>query len=156
MRYLYERLVTDIVCSTLPNRRFSLTIGINIHLSDIIKYTNLELLNNADEYCDFIVGSQEPLTTLIGKYINNKVWYNDFCNIIPLAISNAFSIKIVILTPDRVPTFYEIIRRNNEVDSPYRRLGFKTSYLQKCYYRENRILVYFSFFTNNCFSYNYK
>ena len=68
---------------------------------------------------DFIVGNEEPLTTLIGKYINNKVWYNDFCNIVPLAISNAFSIKIVMLTPDRIPTFYEIIRRNNEVDSPY-------------------------------------
>ena len=75
-------------------------LHLHLPLSSIaVEHTSRELLAYSNEYTSFLANISS-LPMLMKIYFTSKIWSSDLCDIIPLAISNVFSIRIIALSSD--------------------------------------------------------
>ena len=84
----------------------------------IIDFTSHELAKNANEYFPFLINNYS-LYNLMHNYFSCKKWDSDIGDIIPLAIANAFAIRIAVIRPQCIPQYVVIEPRDGSTDAPY-------------------------------------
>ena len=87
-------------------------------IANIIDYTAKEIRANHQRYLPFLtIGSS--LNRLLENYFIIKSWNNDLGDVIPLAITNAFSVNIVICLPGNDPNHFIVLPQTIKSNNPY-------------------------------------
>ncbi len=100
------------------SQSFSHYLKLRIPVSHIAAHTRLEINSHLDYYACFLTNNMS-LATMATNYFDFKVWNSDLGDILPLAVANTFTIKIVIIRANFSPSCIVVEPRLNTPDAPY-------------------------------------